>query len=398
MRRRSPGWIFKRTGRRGTTYYVAYVVDGRKIREAAGPRKTDATALLARRTRELDDGKWTHPAAPLTFDDLLGLVKADWRARGRKSRLTTTSGMEQAGVRYLRDAFGRADASAITAARLASYANDRLDAGAQPSTVRNELNVIKRAMHLAHRTGQLPVVPAFPTLTPTNVRTGFFERHELDAMLTELPEPVRAVVTFMYLTGWRRGEVLSRRWSHVDTTAGVIRLDPGETKNGRGRDFPYALLPELAAVIEGQRRYTDAVQRRTGQVVPWLFHREGHPVKSFRTAWRAACKRIALRVEADRRGVTPRDLWRQMTREERAQLRGSGHIPHDFRRTAVRNLVRAGVSEKVAMELSGHLTRSVFERYNITTDRDRRDAVARLAAATPDKQVLTIRAKRAARA
>jgi hypothetical protein len=52
--------------------------------------------------------------------------------------------------------------------------------------------------------------------------------------------------------------------------------------------------------------------------------------------------------------------------------------------------VRAAVSEKVAMELTGHLTRSVFERYNITTDRDRRDAVARLAAAAPDRQVLVL--------
>jgi integrase len=96
-------------------------------------------------------------------------------------------------------------------------------------------------------------------------------------------------------------------------------------------------------------------------VVPWLSHREGPPIKSFRTAWRAACRRTKL-----------------------------ARIPHDFRRTAVRNLARAGVSENVAMELTGHLTRSVFERYNITTDRDRRDAVARLAAAAPDRQVLVL--------
>lgn len=122
-------------------------------------------------------------------------------------------------------------------------------------------------------------------------------------------------------------------------------------------------MTDDAVVIEGQRAYTDAVERRTGQVVPWIFHREGRRVKVFKHAWSGACRRAKLRDK----------------------------VPHDFRRTAVRNLVRAGVSEKVAMELTGHLTRSVFERYNITTDRDRRDAVAKLAAAAPDRQVLPLR-------
>lgn len=87
-----------------------------------------------------------------------------------------------------------------------------------------------------------------------------------------------------------------------------------------------------------------------------------------------------------------------MTREERREFKGSGRIPHDFRRTAVRNLVRAGVSQKVAMELTGHLTPSGFERYNITDDRDRREAVAKLAAAAQNKQVLTIRSREGRRA
>lgn len=320
-------------------------------------------------------------------------MKADWRNNGRKSSLTTSSGKDQSNVKHLRAVFGHADAQEITAVRLAKYANARQDAGAAVSTVRNELNVLKHAMKLAHRHGQLATVPSFPTLTPTNIRTGFFERHELDQIITELPEQVWPIALFMYHTGWRRGEVLSREWRHVDLKAGVIRLEPGETKNKKGRDFPYTLVPELKAVIEQQRTYTDKVERRTGQIVPFLFHREGQQMKSFRSAWRLACKRVALAARASTESTTTAAIWKAMTREERREFKGLGRIPHDFRRTAVRNLVRAGVSQKVAMELTGHLTPSVFERYNITDDRDRRDAVAKLAAAMQDKIVLPLKRK-----
>ena len=126
-------------------------------------------------------------------------------------------------------------------------------------------------------------------------------------------------------------------------------------------------------------------------MVSCLFHRDGRRLLSFRSAWRAACKRVGLAVQAKREVTTPKALWRGLSHEERRAFKGLQRIPHDFRRTAVRNLIRAGVSQKVAMELTGHLTPSVFDRYNITDDRDRRDAVAKLAAAAQDRDVLPIR-------
>src|SRR5262249_10112148 len=126
------------------------------------------------------------------------------------------------------------------------------------------------------------------------------------------------------------------------------------TKNDDGRVFPFDLLPELRAVIAGQfeRRVTST---------PRVFHRDGTPIRDFRDAWAKACAAAGC----------------------------PQFIPHDFRRTAVRNLIRAGVPEKTAMLLTGHKTRSVFDRYDIVNEQDLRNAVARLAEAptirTPSK-------------
>ena len=86
-------------------------------------------------------------------------------------------------------------------------------------------------------------------------------------------------------------------------------------------------------------------------MIPWVFHRQGVPIRSYRRAWLSACKRAGL----DR-------------------------IPHDFRRTAVRNLERAGVPRSVAMQLIGHKTESIYRRYAIVAEADLRDGEAKLTA------------------
>ena len=137
-------------------------------------------------------------------------------------------------------------------------------------------------------------------------------------------------------------------WSQVDLQAGTVRLEPGTTKNQEGRTFP--MFPELRAVLEGQRARMEALQREQQRIIPWVFHRRGEPIKSFRRAWKTDCKKAGQ----------------------------PGRIPHDFRRTAVRNIVRRGIPERVAMTLTGHKTRSVFERYNIVSQGDLREAGRRL--------------------
>ena len=134
----------------------------------------------------------------------------------------------------------------------------------------------------------------------------------------------------------------------MDFGAGGVALDPGTTKNDEGRVFPFTR--ELKELLEKQERYTSQLQRQEDKVIPWVFHRKGKRIGDFRKAWATACKKAGV----------------------------PGRIPHDFRRTAVRNLVRAGVPERVAMQMTGHKTRSVFERYNIVSEGDLEAAAKRL--------------------
>ena len=204
--------------------------------------------------------------------------------------------------------------------------------------------------------------PEFPSIELNNTRSGFFEDADFAAVVKELgpdsekhraghPELV-AVVTFAFWSGWRvRSEILPLRWSQVDLEAGIVRLEPGATKNKEARVFPVKALPVLADLLRERRRVTTETERRTGAVIPYVFHREGKPIRSFSDAWRRACKRAGL----------------------------AGMIPHDLRRTAVRRLERAGVPRYVAMQIVGHKTERIYKRYAIVSERDLSDGVSRLA-------------------
>jgi integrase len=200
-------------------------------------------------------------------------------------------------------------------------------------------------------------------LRENNIRVGFFEPEQYAAVRAHLPDGMRSVVTFAYVTGWRiASEVLPIEWRQVDLGAGEVRLDPGTTKNGEGRVF--YLTPELLQLLKEQRAMADAIQRERQMIVQHVFfHR---PRTETGTFGGLAGRRISP------------DGFYHAWRRARVAAGCPGRIPHDFRRTAIRNMVRAGIPERVAMKLSGHKTRSVFDRYNIVSEGDLRDAARRL--------------------
>jgi integrase len=266
---------------------------------------------------------------------LLKLVETDYRVNAKRSLRTMLCAQKP-----VLSHFGSSRlATDIGAGDLKAYRDSRLQASVQPATVNRELSCLRRGFSLARRDGLLTTAPVFPMLEEDNVRTGFFEEHECQALLKALPASLRPLARFLSLTGWRIGEALCLTWAQVDDKAGVIRLEPGTTKNSDGRTFPFARLPELAKTLEEQRVTTRALEREKGRIIPLVFHDGGEAIwpKRFYRQWWAATK--AAKV------------YREWTEPVTGKPR-RGPIPHDFRGTVVRSLERAGVPRSVAMKLN----------------------------------------------
>ncbi|MBM2805577.1 MAG: phage integrase protein breaking and rejoining enzyme, partial [Deltaproteobacteria bacterium] len=175
-----------------------------------------------------------------------------------------------------------------------------------------------------------------------NVREGFINRPEFDAICATLAPDVQDLVKFLYLSAWRSGEALKLEWNKVDLTDWVVRLTRKNEKTKRPRTL--TLVGELREVIE--RRLE---QRRPE--CPLVFHRNGKPIKSFRRAFKTACKNAGL----------------------------DGIVPHDMRRSGVRNFTKAGLSESEGMSISGHRTNAIYKRYNIIDEDLQRQSLERVA-------------------
>jgi integrase len=339
-----------------STWWLVYHVNGKRIAENAHTtNRAEAVRLLKKRTGDAALGKPVGPQVDkTTLDDLVAMVEADYKANSRRSLDRV-----QDAATHLRAFFrGERKAREISPDRVTAYQAQRLDQGAASSSVNYEVAVIRRGFHLAYRAGKVAMRPEFAMLHVDNARTGFFERDQFDAVLPHLPDYLKSVLTAAYITGWRtNSELLTRQWRHVDLEHGWLRLEPGETKNGDGREFPFT--PELRTLLEAQRLYVDQLQRATGQIIPWVFPHPakcgrftaGSRIKDFRGAWDKARKNAGL----------------------------PGKVVHDFRRTAVRNLERAGVPRSAAMKLTGHRTEAVYRRYAITDSAMLQEAAAKLA-------------------
>ncbi len=254
---------------------------------------------------------------------------------------------------HLEPFFGITRAATLTSAEIDAYKRRRRRS-VKDSTINREFTILRRAFTLG--TEQIPPlvvrVPRIAILPEPPPRKGFFECEGFTALRSELPEPLRPLRTFAYNTGCRKGEILRIQWPQVDLSAREVRLHSDDTKNSGPRILP--LFGELYEVI----KMLDEKHRTLYPTCKWVFTRDGNNrIRDFRGAWDEASKRAGLWNEETGR---PTKLF------------------HDLRKTGARNLVRAGVPERVVMEIGGWETRAVFDRYNIVSTRDLHEAAAKL--------------------
>jgi integrase len=236
----------------------------------------------------------------------------------------------------------------ITPPEVRAFATARLEAGASPAEINRELAALKRMFSLALKDSILTHKPHIPMLAEDNTRTGFVDDAQIDAICAHLAAPVQSVVRFAYVTGWRiQSEVLTMEWRQVDRKAEEVRLDAGTTKNKAGRVFPFT--DELRTLFDRLWAEHETL-KQAGTICPYVFQRNGKRIKSIRETWSLACRAAGC----------------------------PGRIPHDLRRSAVRNMERRGLSRSVAMQLTGHKTEAVYRRYAITSEGDLQEAVRRL--------------------
>jgi len=334
----SPMWYVKVRGKREST--------GTTIKEEA---KNVLRAKMGRAILGIAD---PNEARRLKYEDIRDTLLSDY-ANGPQnghSLVTKADGTRTVwGLTYLNKFFAGRAAVDIDTGVLRKFIEQRQRDGASNGTINRNLCLLRRMLKLAVQENRIPKCPHFPLLKEAEPRQGFLEHDKFAKLYAELPERLRAFVLFLYTTGCRTGEAKKLTWSQIDWTEQVLRVEAEQTKNNVARTIPIAddVVRLLKATPESKR-------------IGLLF-----PVGCFRKAWINACCRAGLG-----------------TRTKGPQNGGYGHyeglIPHDLRRSAVRNLRKAGIGETVSMSVSGHKTAEVFRRYNITSTEDQRDAIQRV--------------------
>jgi integrase len=353
-----PTYTENRLKRRTKVWHIRYRdANGHRVREATGSEdRRVALAVLRDRLDAVEKGRPTGRVVEgTTVGDLCSFVVNDYTEKERKSL-----GRLHESLAHIKGFFGEdAKAKCVDTASISAYKAQRKRQEAANGTINRELSALRRGFRLAKRARRVAYVPDFELLPEGKRRTGFFEPDQFQAVLEQLPVDLKPVAGFAYISGWRvDSEITTRTWAHVDFENGFVRLEPGETKNGEGRSFPFT--PELRALLERQRERTVALEKATGKIIPWVFWRlkglgvreDGQQTRGFYKAWRSACRRAGV----------------------------PGRLRHDFRRTAVMNLELAGVLRSTAMDFVGHKTESIYRRYAIPNVVALRQGAEKLAA------------------
>jgi integrase len=339
MRKRGNGSIFQQQG--CSTYTIQYYAyNGKRVRESTGADDYRAAQqMLRERLTAIGRDEPIEPRRrrQVLMSELYDGLTRDYRVNGRRS----LNAVESRWVQHLKEVFANMPARNVTHDVLNNYLDKRLGEKAANATVNRELAVLKTMLRLGSRKHKL-TLPIFPHLDESkNVRRGFIEQDGFDrlrSLATELWQRLFLEMAFQY--GWRKQELLGLRVRQVNVLTGLIRLDVGTTKNGEGREVTMTrTIRELVRQAVAGKNPDDHLLTRG----------DGAPVRDFRKGWKKLCQNAGL----------------------------DGLHIHDFRRSAARELRKAGVPESTIMDIGGWKTREMFKRYAITDSKDIAAAIAK---------------------
>ena len=345
-------------------WYAQFYSNGRQVRVSTKTEnKTAAQSILRKYLGEKDSG--VDPVIEdrkLRYADIRQLLLDDYKTGKKKSLREDADGNEYVEGLPPLDEFAEFQTldgevkkkgvlvSEMTRAWATQFARKRMDEGVGSAYINRSLACLRRMMRLAQEEGKIRVVPKFKFLPEPAARKGFLDDTQFEKLLTALPSYLKPLAECLYSTGARVGEVRQVTWAQVDLDSGIIRLEPEQTKNAQARLLPMssrlsAMLRELKQALEPKRH--DIVFEDT----------------NLRKSWEAACDSCGL-------GKVTRVEGEYYTTYTGLRI-------HDLRRSAVRNMVKEGTPQTVAMRISGHKTDNVFRRYAIVSDEDIREAARR---------------------
>jgi integrase len=348
---------------RGRIWWCQFYQDGRQVRMSTKTHvRSEALAFLRKAMDSRDKGEV--PATDvkkLRYADLRQALIDSYIALGNKSLKERADGTETiAGLAALDEFCGfkqgpngdgkitvtdrGATATQLTTDFARRFVKERKTSGIGNAAINRSLAALRRMLKLAKREKKIHDVPFIEFLKEPSARKGFLELDKFNELIGLLPTHLRPLVTFLYYDGVRIGEALQVEWSQVNLDARTIRLEEEQTKGDEARTLP---LPSVLVNMLNE------VTPKSGRVFDGT---------NLRKEWVTACAAAELGTLTEVEGRPYDPLY-------------SGLTLHDLRRSAVRNLVNAGVPERVAMKITGHKTRSVFDRYHIVSTEDVTDAM-----------------------
>jgi integrase len=403
MNTRGQGRVFQRTG--SSFWWISYYAHGKEVREAARHVRTGEKIELTEKKSQHEAGRFLKQrlgeiaaeqhggrafVGPqqerVTISELLDGLETDYKLRDRWNAKVASN------LKPLREHFGTWRAVDVTSNAIGNYIENLREQGYSNATANRRTQLLGQAFKTAIRNKQISSAPFIPRLSEIgNERQGFFETADFEAVVSHLPEYLRDFCRFGFVTGWRKGSIESLRWSDVGED--VIYLRAENSKTRKPETIP--LEGDLQDIIE-RRRAAAILKGKDGatRFAEYVFHDKGEPVGDFRKAWASACVAAGLgKMVCPKCGTEGAE---RICESCEVETRYSGKIFHDFRRTASRNMIAAGVPQAVAMKITGHRTDSMFRRYAIVNEEQKREALAKTQqylAAAPARKVVAMGGK-----